>query len=94
MNLKDILPAHLRSKVYFWVGLFGLVIGSGIVGVAALTAGGLAVPVAVTVGLSALNAVYVYIAGAFGFIAQANTPNAIQDPEDIDEATDDSGPVG
>lgn len=75
MNLKNILPPHLRSKVYFAVGLFGLVIGSGIVGIAALTAGGLTVPVAVTAGLTALNAIYVYVAGAFGFIAQANTPD-------------------
>lgn len=74
MNLKNILPPHLRSKVYFAVGLFGLVIGSGIVGIAALTAGGLAVPAGLTVGLTALNAIYVYVAGAFGFIAQANTP--------------------
>lgn len=95
MNLKNILPPHLRSKVYFAVGLFGLVIGSGIVGIAALTAGGLTVPVAVTAGLTALNAIYVYVAGAFGFIAQANTPegpNTIQvsspDFEDIEYIED------
>ena len=101
MNLTDIFTPQTRAKVYMAVGIAGLVIGAAGAGIGAFAAAGVSVPLIVGAVLSAANAIYAFVAGAFGFVAKANTPsgpNAIQDPEDIadalPEATDDSGPVG
>lgn len=109
MNLNDILSPQARSRVYLALGIVGLVLGAAGAGIGAFAASGFTAPLIVGATLSAVNAVYAFVAGAFGFVAKANTPsgpNAIQDPEDIayieealPEATvdgiiEDSGPVG
>lgn len=91
MNLTDIFTPQTRAKVYMAVGIAGLVIGAAGAGIGAFAAAGASVPLIVGAALSALNAIYAFIAGAFGFVAQANTPegpNTIQvsspDFEDIE----------
>ena len=91
MNLTDIFTPQTRAKVYMAVGIAGLVIGAAGAGIGAFAAAGASVPLIVGAVLSALNAIYAFVAGAFGFVAQANTPegqHAIQvsspDFEDIE----------
>lgn len=70
--MTDILAPQIRSKVYAVYAVLGLVLGATQVGFAAAETGQ---PVALTVAL----AVYAFVGGALGFVAQANTPN---DPMD------------
>ena len=56
------------------VGIAGLVIGAAGAGIGAFAAAGASVPMIVGAVLSAANAIYAFVAGAFGFVAQANTP--------------------
>lgn len=95
MNLTEIFTPQTRAKVYMAVGIAGLVIGATGAGIGAFAAAGASVPLIVGAVLSALNAIYAFVAGAFGFIAQANTPegpHAIQvsssDIEDIEYIED------
>lgn len=76
MNLTDIFTPQTRAKVYMAVGIAGLVIGAAGAGIGAFAAAGASVPLIVGAVLSAANAIYAFVAGAFGFIAQANTPSA------------------
>lgn len=76
MNLTDIFNPQTRAKVYLAVGLAGLVIGAASAGIGAFAAAGASVPLVVGSVLSAANAVYAFVAGAFGFLAKANTPEA------------------
>ena len=90
MNINDILSPQTRSRVYLALGIVGLVLGAAGAGIGAFAASGFTAPLIVGAALSAVNAVYAFVAGAFGFVAKANTPsgpNAIQisseDFEDI-----------
>lgn len=100
MNLNDILSPQTRSRVYLALGIIGLVLGAVGAGIGAFAASGFTAPLIVGAALSAVNAVYGFVAGAFGFVAKANTPSAIQvSSEDFEDALleddeDDSGPVG
>lgn len=97
MNLNDVLSPQTRSRVYLALGIIGLVLGAVGAGIGAFAASGFTAPLIVGAALSAVNAVYAFVAGAFGFVAKANTPSAIYDYEDalLEEADeDDSGPVG
>lgn len=66
--MTDILTPAIRSKVYAVYAVLGLVLGATQVGFAAAETGQ---PVWLTVAL----AVYAFVGGALGFVAQANTPN-------------------
>lgn len=74
MNLTDIFTPQTRAKVYMAVGIAGLVIGAAGAGIGAFAAAGASVPLIVGAVLSAANAIYAFVAGAFGFLAKANTP--------------------
>lgn len=74
MNLTEIFTPQTRAKVYMAVGIAGLVIGAAGAGIGAFAAAGVSVPLIVGAVLSALNAIYGFVAGAFGFLAKANTP--------------------
>ena len=76
MNLTDIFTPQTRAKVYMAVGIAGLVVGAAGAGIGAFAAAGASVPLIVGAVLSALNAIYAFVAGAFGFLAKANTPEA------------------
>ena len=89
MNLTDIFTPQTRAKVYMAVGIAGLVIGAAGAGIGAFAAAGASVPLIVGAALSAANAIYAFVAGAFGFIAQANTPQVSStDFEYIEEFVD------
>lgn len=97
MNLTDIFTPQTRAKVYMAVGIAGLVIGAAGAGIGAFAAAGASVPMIVGAVLSALNAIYAFVAGAFGFVAQANTPEgdaSVYEPLPEEESEDDSEPVG
>ena len=110
MNLTDIFTPQTRAKVYMAVGIAGLVVGAAGAGIGAFAAAGASVPLIVGAVLSALNAIYAFVAGAFGFVAQANTPEGpntpqvsppyFEDFEDIEETLpedtviEDDGAVG
>lgn len=66
--MTDILTPAIRSKVYAVYAILGLILGATQVGFAAAEAGQ---PVWLTVAL----AVYAFVGGALGFVAQANTPS-------------------
>lgn len=66
--MHDILAPAIRSKVYAVYAVLGLILGATQVGFAAAEAGQ---PVWLTVAL----AVYAFVGGALGFVAQANTPS-------------------
>lgn len=66
--MTDILTPAIRSKVYAVYAVLGLVLGATQVGFAAAESGQ---PVWLTVAL----AVYAFVGGALGFVAQANTPS-------------------
>ena len=76
MNLTEIFSPQTRAKVYMAVGIAGLVIGAAGAGIGAFAAAGVSVPLIVGAVLSAANAIYGFVAGAFGFLAKANTPEA------------------
>ena len=104
MNLTDIFTPQTRAKVYVAVGIAGLVIGAAGAGIGAFAAAGASVPLIVGAALSALNAIYAFVAGAFGFLAKANTPEDgvsvyeqvanTHEPLPEEESEDDSEPVG
>lgn len=104
MNLTDIFTPQTRAKVYMAVGIAGLVIGAAGAGIGAFAAAGASVPLVVGAVLSALNAIYAFVAGAFGFLAKANTPEDgtsvyeqvanTHEPLPEEESEDDSEPVG
>lgn len=104
MNLTDIFTPQTRAKVYMAVGIAGLVIGAAGAGIGAFAAAGASVPLIVGAVLSALNAIYAFVAGAFGFLAKANTPEDgasvyeqvanTHEPLPEEESDDDSEPVG
>ena len=76
MNLNDILSPQTRARVYLALGIVGLVLGAAGAGIGAFAASGFTAPLIVGATLSAVNAVYSFVAGAFGFVAKANTPTA------------------
>lgn len=67
-KVNEILPPALRAKLYAAYALVGVLLGATQVGFAAADAGQ---PVALTVAL----AVFAFLGGAFGFVANANTPS-------------------
>ena len=85
VNLTDIFTPQTRAKVYMAVGIAGLVIGAAGAGIGAFAAAGVSVPLIVGAVLSAANAIYAFVAGAFGFVAQANTPAIQVSSEDFED---------
>lgn len=61
------LPAHLRAKLYAAYAVAGVILGAIQTGLAAAESGQ---PVWLTVAL----AVYAFLGGSIGYVAQANTP--------------------
>ena len=74
MNINDMISPQTRAKVYQVLMIVGLTLGALGTGIGAVAASGFAVPAAVTAVFLTLNAVYAYVAGAFNFVAKANTP--------------------
>ena len=77
MNINDIISPQTRAKVYQVLMIVGLTLGALGTGIGAVAASGFTVPAAVTAVFLTLNAVYAYVAGAFNFVAKANTPTDI-----------------
>ena len=74
MNINDMISPQTRAKVYQVLMIVGLTLGALGTGLGAVAASGFTVPAAVTAVFLTLNAVYAYVAGAFNFVAKANTP--------------------
>ena len=74
MNINDMISPQTRAKVYQVLMIVGLTLGALGTGIGAVTASGFTMPAAVTAVSLTLNAVYAYVAGAFNFVAKANTP--------------------
>ena len=74
MNINDMISPQTRAKVYQVLMIVGLTLGALGTGIGAVTASGFTLPAAVTAVFLTLNAVYSYVAGAFNFVAKANTP--------------------
>ena len=74
MNINDMISPQTRAKVYQVLMIVGLTLGALGTGIGAVAASGFTVPAVVTAVFLALNAVYAYVAGAFNFVAKANTP--------------------
>ena len=74
MNINDMISPQTRAKVYKVLMIVGLTLGALGTGIGAVAASGFTVPAAVTAVFLTLNAVYAYVAGAFNFVAKANTP--------------------
>ena len=74
MNINDMISPQTRAKVYQVLMIVGLTLGALGTGIGAVAASGFTVPAAVTAVFLTLNAVYAYVAGAFNFVAKANTP--------------------
>ena len=74
MNINDMISPQTRAKVYQVLMIVGLTLGALGTGIGAVAASGFTVPAAVTAVSLTLNAVYAYVAGAFNFVAKANTP--------------------
>ena len=74
MNINDMISPQTRAKVYQVLMIVGLTLGALGTGIGAVAASGFAVPAVVTAVFLTLNAVYAYVAGAFNFVAKANTP--------------------
>lgn len=74
MNINDMISPQTRAKVYRVLMIVGLTLGALGTGIGAVAASGFTVPAAVTAVFLMLNAVYAYVAGAFNFVAKANTP--------------------
>lgn len=79
MNINDMISPQTRAKVYQVLMIVGLTLGALGTGIGAVAASGFTVPAAVTAAFLTLNAVYAYVAGAFNFVAKANTPTDIAD---------------
>ena len=73
MNINDMISPQTRAKVYQVLMIVGLTLGALGTGIGAVAASGFTVPAAVTAGFLTVNAVYAYVAGAFNFVAKANT---------------------
>ena len=74
MNINDMISPQARAKVYLALGIAGLVLGAFGAGIGAFAASGFNAPLVVGALLSAANAVYSFLAGAFNFVAKANVP--------------------
>ena len=74
MNINDMISPQTRAKVYLALGIAGLVLGAFGAGIGAFAASGFNAPLVVGAALAAANAVYAFLAGAFNFVAKANTP--------------------
>lgn len=74
MNINDVISPQTRAKVYQVLMIVGLTLGALGTGIGAVAASGFTLPAAVTAVSLTLNAVYAYVAGAFNFVAKANTP--------------------
>lgn len=74
MNINDMISPQTRAKIYLALGIAGLVLGAFGAGIGAFAASGFNAPLVVGAVLSAANAVYAFLAGAFNFVAKANTP--------------------
>ena len=74
MNINDMISPQTRAKVYQVLMIVGLTLGALGTGIGAIAASGFTMPAAVTAVFLTLNAVYAYVAGAFNFVAKANTP--------------------
>ena len=74
MNINDMISPQTRAKVYQVLMIVGLTLGALGTGIGAVASSGFTVPAAVTAAFLTLNAVYAYVAGAFNFVAKANTP--------------------
>ena len=81
MNINDMISPQARAKVYLALGISGLVLGAFGAGIGAFAASGFNAPLVVGALLSAANAVYAYVAGAFNFVAKANVPTIIGLPD-------------
>ena len=77
MNINDMISPQTRAKIYLALGITGLVLGAFGAGIGAFAASGFNAPLVVGAVLSAANAVYAFLAGAFNFVAKANTPTDI-----------------
>ena len=77
MNINDMISPQTRAKIYLALGIAGLVLGAFGAGIGAFAASGFNAPLVVGAVLSAANAVYAFLAGAFNFVAKANTPTDI-----------------
>lgn len=75
MNLNDLIPPHVRARIYLAVAIVGIILGAAGAGIGAFAANGFAAPEIIGAILAAANAVYAFVAGAFGFVAKANTPD-------------------
>ena len=73
MNINDMISPQTRAKVYQVLMIVGLTLGALGTGIGAVASSGFTVPAAVTAVFLTLNAVYAYVAGAFNFVAKANT---------------------
>ena len=80
MNINDMISPQTRAKVYQVLMIVGLTLGALGTGIGAVAASGFTVPAAVTAAFLTLNAVYAYVAGAFNFVAKANTPTGDTNP--------------
>ena len=74
MNINDMISPQTRAKIYLALGIAGLVLGAFGAGIGAFAASGFNAPLVVGAVLSAANAVYAFLAGAFNFVAKVNTP--------------------
>lgn len=74
MNINDMISPQARARVYLALGIAGLVLGAFGAGIGAFAASGFNAPLVVGAVLSAANAVYAFLAGAFNFVAKANVP--------------------
>lgn len=74
MNINDMISPQARARVYLALGIAGLVLGAFGAGIGAFAASGFSAPLVVGALLSAANAVYAFLAGAFNFVAKANVP--------------------
>ena len=85
MNYSELLVnPHLRatvSPVLGWSGLGLLAFGAGLGSLAAFN---VVIPIGVLAGYAVLNAVYGAVAGAFNFVARANTPTYPDTDTDTD----------
>lgn len=66
--LEDLIPPKHRKKAYALFGLLGVLIGATFVGFAAAA-------VAVPTWLKVVAAVYAFVGGPVGAVANANTPS-------------------
>lgn len=80
-NVTDLFPAHIRKWAYVVFAFVG--VGFGATQTAFVTAE-LAAPIWLTVAFQ----VYLYVGGAFGLVAAANTSTSTTNVVDVDSVED------